>query len=104
MRHRLIALAVLCSVAGSLQAFVTHTVSRWPDGNIVMHLQLGNSGTLIDGSTSWGEAVEPSLASWNAQVSRVQFRVVRDSTAPRLEGNDVNNVFFQFERIWRTVR
>lgn len=68
---------------------------RWPDGTILMQLQLGSSsGTLLDGSTSWGAAVEPSLSAWNSQVSRVEFRVIRDSTAVRAENNGLNNVFF----------
>lgn len=68
---------------------------RWPDGTILMQMQLGSSsGTLIDGSTSWGAAIEPAMASWNSQVSRVEFRVNRDSTAARGDGNRLNNVFF----------
>jgi hypothetical protein len=58
-------------------------------------MQLGSSsGTLLDGSTSWSAAVEPAMATWNSQVSRVELRVVRDSTAPRADGNGYNNVMF----------
>lgn len=90
-----VALAFSLGCAGALAAYSLHTTSRWPDGNIVMQMQLGSSsGTLIDGSTSWGSAIEPAMASWNSQVSRVELRVVRDSTAARAENNNLNNVFF----------
>lgn len=68
---------------------------RWSSGRIVMHLQLGrSSGTLIDGSSSWGASSEAALARWNQYLSGVEFRVERDSTAPRARGNRTNNVFW----------
>ena len=67
---------------------------RWPDGSITMHLQLGASGRLSDGSESWGQSAESALAAWNQTITRVQFQIVRDSTAPEGDGNGVNNVFF----------
>lgn len=68
---------------------------RWPDGTVVMHLQLGSSGgRLIDGSASWGDSAEAALALWNAEMRDLKFRVVRDSTVPVRQGDDVNNVFF----------
>ena len=95
MKRIAIAIVALSGLAASLDAFVLHTNSRWPDGGIVMQMQLGNSsGTLIDGSTSWGAAVEPSMANWNAQISRVELRVVRDSSAAIGDGNGQNNVLF----------
>ena len=69
-------------------------VVRWADGNIVMHGQLGSSGTLLDGTTSWNAAFEAGLAIWNSNLTRVQFTVVRDSSSPIGDGNRVNNVFF----------
>jgi hypothetical protein len=89
-------LAVLVTLlSGSIGAYSLITSSRWPDGTILMQMQLGSSsGTLIDGTTSWGSAVEPAMSNWNAQVSRVEFRVNRDSTAARAENNGLNNVFF----------
>ena len=68
--------------------------SRWPDGSVVVHLQLGESGPLSDGSDSWSRSAESALAAWNVTMSRLQFQVVRDSTAARGDGNHVNNVFF----------
>jgi hypothetical protein len=76
---------------------------RWPDGVITMHLQLGPSSRLTDGSTSWGESAESALADWNQYSGRVQFRMVRDSTAPRGDGNNFNNVFFATEAYGRSL-
>jgi len=71
------------------------TGSTWPAGSIVMHLQLGSpAAPLTDGATSWGAVAESALNDWNAQITRSQFSVVRDSTAAQVEGNRVNNVFF----------
>jgi hypothetical protein len=93
---RILAAALFASILSvGLGAFDLITSSRWPDGNIVMQMQLGSSsGTLLDGSTSWGAAVEPAMADWNQWITRVQLRVVRDSTAARGDGNGQNNVFF----------
>ena len=74
-------------------AFLNPT-SRWPAGSIVMHLQLGSSGTLAYGASGWNAVFEGALASWNPSMSGVSFQVIRDSTAPLGDGNDVNNVFF----------
>ena len=59
-----------------------------------MHEQLGTSGTLLDGTTSWNAAFEAGLSLWNSNISRVQFTVVRDSSSPIGDGNRINNVFF----------
>jgi hypothetical protein len=67
---------------------------RWPTGAIVMHLQLGSSGTLIDGSRDWAESAESTFAEWNAVLNGRQFQVVRDSTIPQRDGDERNSVFF----------
>src|SRR5262245_5458440 len=59
-----------------------------------MHLQLGSSGTLMDGRSSWNASAEDALASWNSIVDRVKFRVARDSSVPIGDNNGYNNVFF----------
>jgi len=66
---------------------------RWTS-NPVMHLQLGSSGTLLDGSSSWGASAEGAMARWNQYLSGIEFRVVRDSTAGIAGSNGVNNVFW----------
>jgi hypothetical protein len=68
---------------------------KWPDATVTLHLQLGSpSGSLSDGSTSYGSIAESALGEWNQTVSRLQFNVVRDSTSAIGDGNGVNNVFF----------
>jgi hypothetical protein len=68
----------------------------WPDGDIVMQLQLGDTGgaTLIDGNTAWGTPAENALAIWNQVLGRAQFKIVRDSTIPRVFGDGKNSVYF----------
>jgi hypothetical protein len=66
--------------------------SSWPGATIVMQMQLGRSGTLSDGSSSWDATAEGALGTWNQYLSRSSFRVVRDSTAPIADGNGYNNV------------
>jgi hypothetical protein len=68
--------------------------STWNFSPVTMHLQLGSSGTLIDGSSSWNASAEDALAAWNARLLRLQFTVVRDSTATPADDDGVNNVFF----------
>ena len=67
----------------------------WPNGSVNMQLQLGsNSGTLIDGTTSWGQSAEYAMSAWNAVMANFEFRVTRDSTAPTGLGNRWSNVFW----------
>ena len=62
---------------------------------MTMQLQLGtNAPALADGFTSWGASAEDALARWNTNMGALRVAVVRDSTAPRAEGNRLNNVFF----------
>jgi hypothetical protein len=97
---RLLALscAVLAGGAGVVRAYTFIAPSgnalRWPDGAIPMQLQLGSSGTLIDGSTSWNNVFESGLAIWNSTITAVGFTVFRNSNAPLGDGNGYNNAFF----------
>lgn len=68
--------------------------SRWPGSRIVMTLQLGNSGPLLDGASSWDAVAEGALAIWNRYLANVQFAVVRGSPDAPGDGDGVNNVFF----------
>jgi len=68
---------------------------KWKTTPVTMQLQLGSgSGTLLDGSTSWGAVAEDALATWNNVLTNFKFNVVRDSTAAQARGNRLNNVFF----------
>ncbi len=60
-----------------------------------MQLQLGATpGTLLDGFSSWNASAEDAFMVWNSNLANLRFAVVRDSTAPRAEGNRINNVLF----------
>jgi hypothetical protein len=86
--------ALLISFCAGLDAYV-FLGQIWPAGSVGMHLQLGSSsGTLIDGTTSWGQSAEAALATWNPYVRGVQFGVFRDSTVAIFNGDGVNNVFW----------
>ena len=68
---------------------------RWSTSPILMRLQLGSStGTLMDGTTSWGESAEDALAIWNANLTNMKFTVDRNSPVALGNGNGLNNVFW----------
>ena len=67
---------------------------KWANGTIVMQLQLGSSGTLSDGATSWGASAEGAMAIWNTYLNNARFTAVRDSTVAKVSGDSVNSVFF----------
>ena len=90
-----LSLALLCLLAPAVLRAYDLLDSRWPDGEVGMHLQLGSaSGGLIDGSPDWGTPVEHAMAEWNRHASRVRFTVARNSSSPIGSGNGINNVIF----------
>ena len=90
-----LSLAGALLTAGGLRAFDLQGAS-WADGNIVMHLQLGQPSTpLTDGSPDWASVAESALAEWNQYMVRSQFTIVRDSTATVTRTNRINNVVFR---------
>ena len=94
---RLLALALLfVGLTKPAPAFVQlNPPSVWPDGDIVMHLQLGPlSRALSDGSPSWNAAAKSALEAWNPHMERAKFTTVMDSAAPIGSGNGVSNVIF----------
>src|SRR5262249_40032343 len=86
--------ALLVIVCGRALSSYVVLGDKWPDGTVTMHLQLGSSGSLSDGSPTYGSVADPALAEWNQRMSCLQFNIVRDSASPRGDGNGVNNVFF----------
>lgn len=90
------AMALACVVLPGDRAasYVTQGI-RWHDGQIVMHMQLGSSGALIDGNTSWDAVATDALATWNIYLDRVQFSAALDTSNRVGSGNRVNNVFWQ---------
>ena len=98
----LLLIAVLAFAGPRLLAYTPLAGSPvWPDGNIVMHLQLGASTRLADGKT-WNSAAIDMLAEWNKQMVRSQFTTVADSSAAVGDGNRVNNVLFSSSIFGRT--
>lgn len=97
MKHRsacILISALVALAANRAGAFATNGGS-WPSGEIPMQLQLGIvAKPLTDGATSWNTVAESALSEWNAQLTRSQFTVVRDSAAAQSQGNRLNNVFF----------
>ena len=67
--------------------------SKWKNKTVVMHLELGSAGTLIDGSPTWDTVAVGALSIWNTFVQNVQFSPVTDSLKAG-DYNGVNNVFF----------
>ena len=89
-------------VAPSTRAFTTTNGSPvWPDGPIVMNLQLAPNAPLSDGQASWNAAAAAMLALWNQQLVRSTFLWVNDSTAPVASGNLANNVIFAADNFGR---
>ena len=93
---RRLALSVLALAIATVAARAYNlSGERWKTVPVTLHLQLGPvSGTLIDGSASWGAVAEDALGTWNAVLTNFKFNVVRDSTAAQVRGNRINNVFF----------
>ncbi len=92
-RPLLAALALLAAARAFGYAFLS---AGLPDGNIVMHLQLGTPATpLSDGAADWAAVAESALNEWNTQLARSRFTVVRDSTAAIGANNRVSNVIFR---------
>ena len=93
-------LALAC--ASGLHAFTTTTGSAvWPDGPIVMNLQLSPNAPLSDGQANWNAAAATQLAAWNQHLVRSTFLWVTDSTAPVGSGNLANNVLFAADNFGR---
>ncbi|MGI8480943.1 MAG: matrixin family metalloprotease, partial [Chthoniobacterales bacterium] len=96
MRIRAFTLALLMTVCAPMAFGFTLEGQTWPQNStVVMQLSLGNnSGTLIDGFTSFGQSAEDALALWNQNLGRLQFGVVRNSTVSSRSGDLQNSVFF----------
>jgi hypothetical protein len=67
----------------------------WPTGTtVVLQLNLGNpTAPLLDGNTSWNNAVSPVAGMWNARLQRVQLSAV-NSSANASSGDNLNSVVF----------
>jgi Matrixin len=95
VKPRVVLTCALMVAAGAISASGFSVFgNKWPAGNVVLQLQLGESSALSNGARSWGEVAEATLTDWNAAIQTVQLQVVRDSNADKGDGNRINNVFF----------
>jgi hypothetical protein len=96
MRFALYALsAAILGLATTARGYVLEGQS-WPAGtNLVLQLSLGNPLLpLLDGGTSYNEAVVPGSNMWNSSVQRVQVSHVMNSGVPCSSGDNMNSVVF----------
>jgi len=68
----------------------------WPAGSVVvLQLGLGNPPLpLLDGGTSYNEAVVPAANMWNSSVQRVQVTEVMNGGSSASSGDNLNSVVF----------
>lgn len=91
----LVTVVVLAAITSETTGAYALLPSKWPNGSVTMHLQLGGgSGTLIDGSTSWDSAFAQATNSWNTHIDLLKFAVVPASSVPKGDGDLLNQVFF----------
>ena len=94
--------AALASFTATAHAFAPLNGSPvWPDGTIVMHLQLGTGPVLSDGKT-WNSSAADMLAEWNKHMVRAKFTWITASSAPIGDGNANNNVLFSSDIFGRS--
>lgn len=94
MLRRVLAAALCCLCVSRVAAF-SLTGTRWTAGSATLQLQLGSPATpLSDGAASWNVVADDAVALWNGYLANFRFAVVADSTAPRAQGNRINNVHF----------
>ena len=85
-----------------LNAFTTTSGSAvWPDGAIVMNLQLAPDAPLSDGQASWNAAAAKMLALWNQHLVRSTFYWTTDKTTTPASGNLANEVIFSADNFGR---
>jgi hypothetical protein len=87
--------AAIMGLATPARGYVLEGQS-WPaDTVVVLQLSLGNSALpLLDGSTSYNEAVVPAINMWNSSVQRVHVTQVMDSGVACSSGDNLNSVVF----------
>lgn len=68
--------------------------SAWATGGVPMHMQLAGGSGLSDGSANFNAVATAAMTIWNNTVNRVQFAPVQNSTVNRVDGDGLNQVFF----------
>jgi predicted Zn-dependent protease len=85
----------LLIAATDAKAYVTEGYA-WPNGNILLELQLGvpDNAPLTDGSKTWDDVALAAIDLWNPVLVRSRLVGVKNSTVAKAKGNSLNNVFF----------
>ena len=75
---------------------------KWPNGNIVMNVQLGSPiGTMTDGNTSWNTVAVGAITAWNNSINNVQF--VYNTTARSVaSGDGINTMMWDTKYFGKT--
>ena len=91
----LLTAATLSGLAASGFAYTTEEAS-WPDGDIVMKLDIVSTGTpLADGSASLNASAADCLNTWNQSLQRSKFVITypQGTFSPPQDGDGINTVF-----------
>jgi hypothetical protein len=92
--HLVVTGAVASVYVPAMRAFVLEG-QAWPNGNIIMELQLGAPpAALIDGTTNWDDVAIAAIDAWNPALVRSKFVGNKNSAATKARRNGKNNVFF----------
>lgn len=76
---------------GSSQGWVSSGL-KWPEGTIVMNVQLQpDPVTLLDSNTSWTTVAVGAMTEWNSHISEVQFNYNTNSN-PVASGDNINSI------------
>jgi hypothetical protein len=87
--------AAIMGLSSTSRGYVLEGQS-WPaDTNLVLQLSLGNPLLpLLDGNTSYNEAIVPAINMWSSSVQRVQVSQVMNSGVACSSGDNMNSVVF----------
>ena len=98
MRSLFFFLLLLLAASLNSEAYVLEG-QQWPNGNIVMNLQLSTTtyplptGGLADGTPNWNIVCENALADWNQYLLNVTFTFNLNAVTPSAPDH-INSVFF----------
>lgn len=89
------ALAAFVCLSSTSRAYVLEGES-WPAGsNIVLQLSLGNAPLpLLDGNTSFNDAIAPAAGMWSSVIQRAQVTHVVNPGTTASSGDHLNSVVF----------
>ena len=90
-----VALLLLLAIVTIAKAFILEG-PKWASGSTVtFQSALGPAGrTLLDGNTSWDQAMAPAFPAWNQYMQGVQIVQAINPGAPLSSGDHVNTIAF----------